>query len=105
MHRTIGVRREDKSRWERRVPVTPAIARHLREQHGIQTLVQPSSVRVFPEAEFEAHGAVVQEDLSHCPIVFAVKEIPTSFFRPGGAYMFSRTFIKVNLITCLCCAG
>ncbi len=90
----IGVRREDRSKWERRVPVTPAIARHLREQHGIEVFVQPSPVRVFDQAEYETHGAVVQEDLSDCPIVFAVKEIPPSFFRPGGAYMFFSHVIK-----------
>ncbi len=90
----IGVRREDRSRWERRVPVTPAIARYLRDEHGIEVFVQPSPIRVFTESEFEAQGANVQEDLSDCPIVFAVKEIPASFFRPGGAYMFFSHVIK-----------
>ena len=90
----IGVRREDRSRWERRVPVTPAIARYLHDEHGIEVVVQPSPIRVFHESEFEAHGAKVQEDLSECPIVFAVKEIPASFFRPGGAYMFFSHVIK-----------
>ena len=94
MHRCIGVRREDKSRWERRVPVTPAAARQLRELHGIRTYVQPSPIRAFDEAEFEEHGAVMQEDLVHCPIVFGVKEFPLSFFRPGGAYMFFSHVIK-----------
>jgi alanine dehydrogenase len=90
----IGVRREDRSRWERRVPVTPAVARYLRDLHGIEVYVQPSPIRVFTEDEFEAHGATVQEDLAECPVVFAVKEIPTSFFRPGGAYMFFSHVIK-----------
>lgn len=90
----IGVRREDRSRWERRAPVTPAIARYLRDEHGIEVFVQPSPIRVFTEDEFEAHGARVEEDLADCPIVFAVKEIPTSFFRPGGAYMFFSHVIK-----------
>lgn len=94
MHRTIGVRREDKSIWERRAPVTPVTAQRLREQHGIHVLVQPSPIRVFPEAEYQQHGATVQEDLSQCPVVFAVKEIPISFFRPGGAYMFFAHVIK-----------
>jgi alanine dehydrogenase len=90
----IGVRREDRSRWERRVPVTPAIARYLHDEHGIEVFVQPSPIRVFTEDEFEAHGATVQEDLGDCPVVFAVKEIPASFFRPGGAYMFFSHVIK-----------
>jgi alpha-aminoadipic semialdehyde synthase len=90
----IGVRREDRSKWERRVPITPGIARYLRDEHGIEVFVQPSPIRVFDHAEYEAHGAVVQEDLSDCPVVFAVKEIPPSFFRPGGAYVFFSHVIK-----------
>lgn len=90
----IGVRREDRSRWERRVPVTPAVAGHLRDEHGIEVLVQPSPIRVFAEDEFKAQGAAIQEDLADCPVVFAVKEIPASFFRPGGAYMFFSHVIK-----------
>lgn len=96
MHRSrgIGIRREDKSNWERRTPLTPAAVRQLSEQHGIRTYVQPSAIRAFSEIEFEQHGAIVQEDLSHCPIVIAVKEIPPSFFRPRGVYMFFAHVIK-----------
>lgn len=90
----IGVRREDRSRWERRTPVTPRVARYLRDVHGIEVFVQPSPIRAFTDDEFRANGALVREDLAGCPIVFAVKEIPTSFFRPGGAYMFFSHVIK-----------
>lgn len=94
MQRSIGIRREDKSRWERRVPITPAVARELCAQHGIRVHVQPSPVRAFPQAEFEAAGAIVQEDLSACPVVLAVKEVPPSFFRPGQTYVFFSHVIK-----------
>lgn len=93
MSRCIGVRREDKSRWERRVPITPAAVRALAAQ-GIQVYIQPSPIRAYTDNEFTAAGAVVQEDLSACPIVFAIKEIPPAFFRPGGAYMFFAHVIK-----------
>lgn len=89
----IGVRREDKSRWERRVPITPAAVRTLADQ-GIQVYVQPSPIRAYTEAEFTAAGAIVQEDINACPVVFAVKEIPPAFFRPGGAYVFFAHVIK-----------
>ena len=36
----------------------------------------------------------MQEELAACPVVFAVKEIPLAFFRPGGAYMFFAHVIK-----------
>jgi alanine dehydrogenase len=83
----IGVRREDKNEWERRVPLTPDHVRSAVEQ-GLQVVVQPSTIRIFNDDEYRQAGAVVQEDLSECPVVFAVKEIPGDLFRRAGAYMF-----------------
>lgn len=94
MNVRIGVRREDKSRWERRVPVTPEDARKLKDEHGIEIWVQPSPIRVFSAEEFARAGAIMQEDLSPCPVVFAVKEIPLDFFEPGKAYVFFAHVIK-----------
>ena len=94
MQRYVGVRREDKSQWERRVPITPDVAREFREQHGVQVIVQPSPVRAFADAEFSQAGAVVQESLSACPVVFAIKEIPSYVFEPGQAYVFFAHVIK-----------
>jgi saccharopine dehydrogenase (NAD+, L-lysine forming) len=90
----IGIRREDKSRWERRVPVTPEDARMLREEHGVEVWLQPSPIRVFSEEEFIQAGALVQEDLSPCPVIFAVKEMPLDFFEPGKTYVFFAHVIK-----------
>jgi saccharopine dehydrogenase (NAD+, L-lysine-forming) len=90
----IGIRREDKSRWERRVPVTPEDARMLREEHGVGVWVQPSPIRVFSEEEFIQAGALVQEDLSPCPVIFAVKEMPLDFFEPGKTYVFFAHVVK-----------
>jgi alanine dehydrogenase len=94
MKACIGIRREDKSRWERRVPVTPEDARKLKEEHGIEVWVQPSPIRVFSEEEFTQAGATVQEDLSPCPAIFAVKEMPLGFFEPGKTYVFFAHVIK-----------
>ena len=90
----IGIRREDKSRWERRVPVTPDDATQLKKEQGVEVWVQPSPIRVFTEDEFAQAGAIVQEDLSPCPVVFAVKEIPMDFFEPGKTYVFFSHTIK-----------
>jgi alpha-aminoadipic semialdehyde synthase len=90
----IGVRREEKSQWERRVPITPTFARELHQQHDIPVVVQPSPHRAFTAAEFEAAGATVQEDLSICPIVLAIKEIPKSTFQRRQAYAFFAHVVK-----------
>jgi saccharopine dehydrogenase (NAD+, L-lysine-forming) len=94
MKACIGIRREDKSRWERRVPVTPEDAQKLKEEHDVEVWVQPSPIRVFSEEEFTQAGAIVQEDLSPCPVVFAVKEMPLDFFEPGKTYVFFAHVIK-----------
>jgi len=90
----LGIRREDKNQWERRVPLIPQHIKELKEHHGIETIIQPSSIRVFSEETYEAEGALVQEDLSSCPVVFAVKEVPIDFFESGKAYVFFSHTIK-----------
>ena len=69
---TVGLRREDKHEYERRVPLTPDAVRRLVEDEGLSVVVQPSPIRVFTDAEYRAAGATVQEDLSACDVVLAV---------------------------------
>jgi alpha-aminoadipic semialdehyde synthase len=90
----LGIRREDKSRWERRVPITPSDAAKLAQQHGIHLYVQPSAIRVFSEEEYRSAEATVTEDLAGCPVIFAVKEIPIPFFEKGKTYVFFSHVIK-----------
>ncbi|HET90898.1 MAG TPA: hypothetical protein ENN99_09205 [Chloroflexi bacterium] len=90
----IGIRREDKSIWERRVPIVPEHARQLQAEQGIEVWVQPSDIRVFRDEEYVQVGARVTEDLSPCSVVLAVKEIPPDFFQPRHAYVFFAHVIK-----------
>lgn len=94
MKNTFGIRREDKNPWERRVPFTPKHVKELIEKHSLNVSVQPSEIRVFPEEEYTKAGATIQEDLSACSVVFAVKEIPSSLFREGKTYMYFSHTIK-----------
>jgi alpha-aminoadipic semialdehyde synthase len=89
----IGIRREDKSPWERRAPLTPDHVRTLVER-GLTVVVEPSDRRVFPDADYLEAGAVVGEDLASCPVVFAVKEIPTRTLAPDGTYIYFAHVIK-----------
>jgi len=91
--RCVGLRREDKSVWERRVAVTPEDAHVLQEQ-GIEVWAQPSLTRIYQDAELEQAGIRVAEDLSHCSVVFGIKEMPAGFFRPNGVYVFFSHTIK-----------
>ena len=94
MNNIVGIRREDKNQWERRVPLIPKHIQKLDEKHGIKTFIQPSSIRVFSDENFENTGAIIQEDISHCPVAFAVKEIPIDFFSPNATYVFFSHTIK-----------
>ncbi|MBN1280993.1 MAG: hypothetical protein JXA00_05025 [Candidatus Thermoplasmatota archaeon] len=94
MSSTLGIRREDKNRWERRVPLTPQHVLELHRNHGIDTIIQPSQIRVFPDTDYHSAGARVQESLTPSSVVFAVKEIPLPVFEHGKTYVFFSHTIK-----------
>ncbi|KAJ9470716.1 Alpha-aminoadipic semialdehyde synthase [Diplonema papillatum] len=87
----IGIRREDKNEWERRVPLTPQHVSTL-VNDGLKVLVQPSSIRAFSNEEYAEAGGVVIEDLSEANTIVAVKEVPVECLIPERTYMmFSHT--------------
>jgi saccharopine dehydrogenase (NAD+, L-lysine-forming) len=88
MVKAIGIRREDKNQWETRVPLTPEQVRTLVEREGVTVEVQPSPIRTFPDKAYGTAGATLSEDLEASRIVLGIKEMPLSFFRPGGVYVF-----------------
>ncbi len=94
MAMTIGIRREDKNEWERRVPLTPAAITELVKNDNLNFIVQPSAIRVFKDDEFTDAGAKVQEDLSDADIIFAVKEIPISMLHEKKVYVYFSHTIK-----------
>ncbi len=94
MSKIIGIRREDKSHWERRVPLIPEDIKKLIDEHNIKVLLQPSHIRAFPDKDYIEAGAEVKEDISEASLVFAVKEIPLDFFSPNKTYIFFSHTIK-----------
>jgi len=94
MAKIIAIRREDKNKWEKRTPLVPEDIKQLKEKYGIHTIVQPSSIRIFPDGEYEKAGAEVKEDLSQASVIFAVKEIPKKLFERGKTYVFFSHTIK-----------
>lgn len=94
MNKTIGIRREDKNEWEKRVPLTPADVSNLIREAGLAFLVQPSAIRAFPDQVYRESGARVDEDLRSADIILAVKEIPVELLLPGKTYLFFSHTIK-----------
>ena len=82
----IGIRREDKP-CEARAPLSPEQAAQLVAQ-GIRVLVQPSTIRVFADAEYVAAGCALSEDLSAADCVLGVKEVPPDKLLPGRTMVF-----------------
>ncbi len=91
----IGIRREDKSKWEARVPLTPEDVRRLAAQ-GVHFQVQRSPIRVFADEAYAAAGAELVDGLDACPIVMGVKEIPPEKIQPEKAYVYFSHTIKAQ---------
>jgi alpha-aminoadipic semialdehyde synthase len=92
----IGISRETKSKWERRCPLSPFDVRYLIQKHGLRIIVQPSSRRVYPDVSFSEAGAEINEDLSSCGTILAVKEVPLSFLLSDRTYLFFSHTIKAQ---------
>ncbi|HEX2694666.1 MAG TPA: hypothetical protein VHP61_02855, partial [Acidobacteriota bacterium] len=84
----IGIRREDINKWERRAPLIPTHVRELIRDHGLEVYIQPSAIRVFPDADYTLEGARVQEDICPSRTVLAIKEIPIESLAKDKVYAF-----------------
>jgi saccharopine dehydrogenase (NAD+, L-lysine forming) len=93
MNKTIGIRHEDKYVMERRVAITPMHAEKLINK-GIEIIIEESPKRIFKHDEFENSGAKIVQSLKSAPVIFGVKEMPSSFFEEGKTYVFFSHVIK-----------
>ena len=93
----IGIRREDKNVWERRVPLVPSQVGELLARGKVKkVLVQPSTIRCYDDRAYEEAGAVISEDISEASTICAVKEVPPQLLIPNRTYMFFSHTIKAQ---------
>jgi len=93
----IGIRKEDKSKWERRASITPkTVAKLLQEFPYLKFIVQPSENRIFKDSEYQKAGAIISEDLSECSTIFGVKEVPIASLIPNKTYVYFSHVIKAQ---------
>jgi len=92
----IGIRRENESKFEARVPLIPAHVEQLSHQLGEQVsfIVQPSPLRTFADEEYRRVGAIVQEDLSNADIILCVKEVYPEQLLDDKTYLVFAHVIK-----------
>jgi len=89
----LGIIRETKNKWERRVPLNPeAVGKLVRA--GYEVTVQPSEIRIYKDEEYSAAGAVIAEDISRCDFIIGVKEIPLADLIPGKPHLFFSHTVK-----------
>ena len=70
----MGLRREDKSVWERRTPLIPQDIKDIMASYpDIRFVCQPSKLRIYSDKEYKEAGADIHEDLSHCQLILGVK--------------------------------
>ncbi|OGD24479.1 MAG: hypothetical protein A2Y69_00595 [Candidatus Aminicenantes bacterium RBG_13_59_9] len=88
MKAIIGIGREEKNIWERRVPLIPVHVGELIRDQQLDIRVQTSPNRIFPDGDFRREGAKIVDDLSSCSLILAIKEIPIPHLEKGKAYVF-----------------
>jgi alpha-aminoadipic semialdehyde synthase len=88
MKSMIGIRAEDKNRWERRAPLTPDHVGELVEEQSLELRVQPSARRAFLDRDYRAAGAELADDLSPCRVILGVKEVPAEKLLGGRTYVY-----------------
>ncbi len=94
MKKILGIRKEVKNKWERRVTLTPAAVKELKEKYDIHTLFQLSERRIFDDEEYLKVGAEAREILDEASIILAVKEIPIKHILANKIYLFFSHTIK-----------
>lgn len=91
--KTLGIVKETKNKWERRVPLNPEAVKELIEQ-GFEVIVQPATIRIYRDEEYKKVGAVISDDLSNCDLILGVKEIHIPDLIPGIPHLFFAHVIK-----------
>jgi saccharopine dehydrogenase (NAD+, L-lysine-forming) len=84
----IGIRAEDKNRWERRTPLIPDHVRELVTNQGLDVSIEPSPRRAFSDRDYVDAGARLDPDLEGCGVILGVKEVPADDLKPGRTYMY-----------------
>jgi saccharopine dehydrogenase (NAD+, L-lysine forming) len=86
---TIGLIREGKTPADNRVALTPAQCKWVHKNTSdVKIVVQSSPQRCFTDKEYRSAGVEVTEDMSHCDILFGIKEIPVEQLIPNKTYLF-----------------
>jgi len=92
---TLGLIREGKVPPDSRVALIPEQVKAIEETGNFKVLIQPSPNRCYADAEYEALGLTLTEDLDSCDYLIGIKEVPKDQLISNKNYFFfSHTFKK-----------
>lgn len=92
--KSLLIRAEDKNRWERRAPITPADLAQIIDETGATAYVEQSEKRFFKAPEYISAGASLCDGMADGDVIFGVKEIPEEKILNGKTYLFFSHTIK-----------
>ena len=79
--KTIGLIREGKKPFDKRVALTPIQCIEVMERFSdVRVIVQPSAHRCIPDSEYIAAGIELTEDLSSCDVLLGITESSFAIF-------------------------
>ena len=91
----IAIIREEKVPKDTRTPITPNQARVIKETYpNVNIYCQSSDIRCYSDEEYQEEGIDVIDDVSHCDLLFGVKEVKTDSLITGKTYFFFSHTIK-----------
>lgn len=91
----FGIIRERKNPPDRRVVLSPDACQNVTSAHPkAEIIAEPSPIRVFTDAEYEAAGVEVASKMESCDVLLGVKEVPIEALIPNKKYFFFSHTIK-----------
>ncbi|MCX7862377.1 MAG: NAD(P)-dependent oxidoreductase [Bacteroidales bacterium] len=85
----LGVLRETKIQPDKRVAITPHVAKKIIEQYpDIHMLIQSSDIRAFKDEEYLEKNIPVSNDISDCDVLIGIKEVAKETLIPNKTYLF-----------------
>ncbi len=91
----IGILREGKVPYDKRVPFTPLQCKQIQEFFpNVEVYVQSSPYRCYPDEDYASLGLTVQPDISKSDILIGIKEVPVKDLISGKTYLFFSHTIK-----------
>jgi alanine dehydrogenase len=91
----IGVIREGKNPPDKRTPFTPSSLKDIQDSFpNLSVCIASSPSRCYSDAEYQALGIEVVEDIAIADVLFGVKEVPVSQLIPEKTYFFFSHTLK-----------